>query len=104
MIDLSVAKQHLRIDHDSEDELIQMQIEAAIEYAAKYLNRSIIAHEHDRKMQRDIVINSSIKAAVLLVLGTLYENRENEIVGSITSPLKFGTKALLDPYRIKMGV
>ena len=104
MIDLDVAKQHLRIDHDGEDELIQMQVEASIECASNYLNRSIIASESDRKGLNDIVINSSIKAASLLILGALYENRENEIIGSITSSLKFGAKSLLDPYRIGMGV
>jgi uncharacterized phiE125 gp8 family phage protein len=39
-----------------------------------------------------------IKAAMLLLIGHLYEHRESEIVGTITSPLQFALNALLAPY------
>jgi uncharacterized phiE125 gp8 family phage protein len=39
-----------------------------------------------------------IRAAMLLLVGHLYEHRESEIVGTITSPLQFAVNALLAPY------
>lgn len=41
-----------------------------------------------------------IKAAMLLLIGHLYEHREEEVVGTITSRFSFATDALLSPYRI----
>ena len=42
---------------------------------------------------------SAIKAAVLLHVGTLYENRESVIIGTISSSLPLAYHALLAPYR-----
>ena len=50
-----------------------------------------------------IVINPSIEAAVLLILGSLYENREDETIASV-SELPKGALWLLDPYRLDWGV
>lgn len=50
-----------------------------------------------------IVINPSIEAAVLLILGSLYENREDETAASV-SELPKGALWLLDPYRLDWGV
>jgi len=41
---------------------------------------------------------------VLLTLGHLYANRENVIVGSAVSEMKEGTRSLLWPYRVGLGV
>lgn len=45
-------------------------------------------------------VPAPIKAALLLIVGHLYEHRELEIVGTITTSLKFSIEALLDPYRL----
>ena len=50
-----------------------------------------------------IVINPSIESAVLLILGSLYENREDETTATI-SELPKGALWLLDPYRLDWGV
>lgn len=42
------------------------------------------------------VFRSGIKAAA----GSLYENRETEIVGKVAAQLRFSTEALLWPYRV----
>jgi uncharacterized phiE125 gp8 family phage protein len=41
-----------------------------------------------------------IKSAMLLIIGHLYEHREMEIVGTISTPLNFAVDALLSPYRM----
>lgn len=104
MIGIDIVKTHLRVDFDDEDELIKVYIDAAIDSAEAYLDRSLIASEDQRKTPDDLVINGSVRAAILLTVGHLYANREQEIIGSITSELKFSARNLLMPYRIKLGV
>jgi uncharacterized phiE125 gp8 family phage protein len=41
-----------------------------------------------------------IKAAILLIVGTLFENRESIIVGVSVEDTPMSVKMLLDPYRI----
>ncbi|MCK9504702.1 MAG: head-tail connector protein [Porticoccaceae bacterium] len=41
-----------------------------------------------------------VKAALLLMIGHLYENREDSIVGAAISELPFGSRCLLNPYRM----
>lgn len=104
MLGIDIVKTHLRVDYDYEDELIGLYINAAINYAESFLDRSLIKSESERKSPDDLIINESIKAALLLTVGTLYANREQEIAGSITAELKFGVNSLLRPYRTKLGV
>ena len=65
IVSLSEAKSHLRVDQSDEDTLIQVYIDAAIDYVGNYLNCSNYPQ------------SASIKAAVLLLVGDLYENRES---------------------------
>jgi hypothetical protein len=55
-------------------------------------------------VSRGLVINNAIIAACLLILGNLYANREDVVIGTISSELPKGSTSLLMPYRIKMGV
>lgn len=41
----------------------------------------------------------AIRSAILLLLGHLYEHREDVVIGTIATELPRGAKALLDPYR-----
>jgi hypothetical protein len=60
--------------------------------------------QYNTKMtMQGIVINPSIEAAVLLILGSLYENREDETSIAINE-LPKGALWLLDPYRLDLGV
>lgn len=109
IITLEIARAHLRAD-DSDDNLIQIYLDAAEEQASEFMGRKIYATQDDLNAagggagDRPIVINASIKAAVLLTLGHLYTNREGNVTGSIVSELKEPSKALLMPFRINMGV
>lgn len=41
-----------------------------------------------------------VRAALLLLIGNLYENRESVVIGTISSELPMGVSMLLDPYKI----
>ena len=47
-------------------------------------------------------VPTSIKQALLLIIGSLYENRENEITGTIVSDVPFNAQCLLDLYRLPL--
>lgn len=51
-----------------------------------------------------IVINPSIEIAVLLILGDLYENREDTAAGGAFSNLPKGAEWHLNPFRTELGV
>lgn len=51
-----------------------------------------------------IVINDQIKAAMLLILGHLYENRQDVQADGRVAELPMGAMHILQPYREFMGV
>jgi hypothetical protein len=107
MIDLQIAKMHLRVDGEDEDELIQLYLKAAKRAASLYLNRTIYATEEDMGSDLDgLVLNEDVGAAILLQTAHLYENRESIslIQGSSFPEIQLGYKYLLNPYRLEMGV
>lgn len=73
----------------------------ALADATFYFKEALEAAERDA---RGIVINPSIQSACLLKLGHLFANREEVVTGTIATELPQGSKALLTPYRIGMGV
>lgn len=46
-----------------------------------------------------IVVNASVKAAMRLILGHLFENREGVVAGVTVAEVPMGVYALLRPYR-----
>ena len=105
MIDLALVKLHLRVDGDEEDALIGVYVQAALGHAMQYLNRRLIATEDAREGDCDaLVINADIQAAVLLLVGHLYANREEEAANTHIARLQFASHNLLVPYRLDMGV
>lgn len=50
------------------------------------------------------MLPEAIRRAILLIVGHLYENREQTVIGTIVSELPMGVLFLLQPYRLKMGV
>ncbi|NMZ18423.1 phage gp6-like head-tail connector protein [Pseudomonas rhodesiae] len=51
-----------------------------------------------------MLVNPSIRAACLLIAGNLYGNREDVVVGTISSELPMGSRSMLMPYRVELGV
>jgi hypothetical protein len=73
---------------------------AAVEYAeAVYA----AAQDSARRTRAGIVIDDMIRAGALLILGHLFENREDTVVGATVERLPQGSRAVLQPYRVSMG-
>lgn len=84
-ITLQQAKQHLRVEHDDEDDLIQTYIDAAEDWIAKRCGE----FEDFPK---------ALVAATLLFVGDLYENREIQFT-SIKMSTSKTMETLVAPYR-----
>lgn len=87
---LEEVKLHLRISHSLEDTIIQVYMDAADEYIRQFLNCPNPA------------INSAIKAAFLLLVGDLFENREAQQDKKLEE--NRAVMNLLYPYRENIGI
>ncbi|WP_159913037.1 head-tail connector protein [Pantoea sp. 18069] len=110
IVTLEQARLHLRVAGDSENSLIAIYLSAAEATAAEFLNRNVYATQAELEAAAEppeampIVINGAVQAAVLLILGHLYANRENSAIGVSAQELPMGAHSLLQPYRIGLGV
>ena len=89
MVDLMQAKQHLRVLHDDEDALIGSYLNAALAWAKNYTDFDFAGAEP---------IPADLAAAVLLVVGHLYENRA-AVTASAAVEIPLGAQILAHPYR-----
>ena len=80
------AKLHMRVDHDAEDEYIEGLILAAETHIGMYLGDDL-----------PDPMPAPVKAAVLLLVGDLYENRERQGDRTLTEGTAY--TLLLAPYR-----
>lgn len=64
--------------------------------AQKYAN----AKREARRAMSGIVVNATIRAAMLLTLGNLFVNRESDVIGVSVASLPSGVPELLRPYRV----
>lgn len=92
------AKQHLRVDHDFEKELIMSLCKACTEMAEHEMQRPILSRDAQTGIADDIAeVPAAVKTYVLLHVATLYENRASGLDKEL-KPSPF-LKFLLDPYR-----
>ena len=70
---------------------------ASIQTAGNGLLRAKVAHRH---AMDGMVVNEAIKAAVLLIVGSLYTQREDVVGGVSVAKLPNGAEWLLAPYRV----
>lgn len=111
LVTIEQARQHCRVDSD-DDQMLTLYAGAAEDAAQEFLNRRVYEDEDALAAAvlagtagcDPIVVNDAIRAAMLLTLGHLYANRENVVVGSAVSEMKEGTRSLLWPYRVGLGV
>lgn len=70
---------------------------AALQVAETAYMRALVAY---RQAFDGIVVNDTIKAAVLLTTAHLYANREDVVVGASVATLPNGADCLLQPYKV----
>ena len=87
---LSTAKAHLRVTASDEDSLIGLYVDAAEEHAEKWCDREF-----------GTPLPYSVTAAVLLIVGGLYENRESLVPTQLNA--NPAVEALLQPFRSYAG-
>lgn len=110
LVSLDRAREHLRVDAGTEGDLITLYLQAAEQSAVDYLNRQVFLNQVDldAAVAADtagdfpMVVNAAIQAAILLVLGHLYANRE-EVAGGGLAQIPYGARSLLWPHRINPG-
>ena len=85
MINMADAKLHLRVDHSEEDAAIQQMMEAAEVSVMDYLNLDTLPEA------------PPVTAAMLMLIGALYENRESVTDKPVSESVLF--TRLLAPYR-----
>lgn len=93
-ISVETAKKHLRVGDDTSlDEMIAQYLEMAVGIASDYTNRDVASYTEE-------TLPPAIKAAVLLILGTLFDNESDALVGRSVSQLPLTAEKLLLPWRV----
>ena len=88
LLTLDEAKLHCRIDHNDEDSLLGALIATATTAVADYMNVTSV----------DDTAPAPVKSAALLLVGSLYEQRESQ--GDRPYNKNPAFEALLNPYRV----
>lgn len=104
------ALAHLRINAGDEPNLL-LYMGAAEQALRDYTCRTFHANEALLKKavengsagQHPMVVNDAIIAAMLLILGHLYMNREDIVTGASSVELPMNSRYLLAHYRVGMG-
>lgn len=103
LVTLRQAKRHLRVHHDDDDDTISLYLGAAIASVQEYVDRIVYAVGGIPPSDDDgtaIEVTPAITAAILLLLGDLYENREADSQDTSSAMLPRAVRALLAPYRV----
>jgi uncharacterized phiE125 gp8 family phage protein len=68
--------------------------------------RFVAGYDADASSPPDLTANvpGNIRSAMLLIIGSLYEHREANIVGVSASHLPMGVEHLLRPHRVELGL
>lgn len=103
MINLDLIKIQCRVSTDDDDALLIQYLNASVGLAQNYLSRRIYENEdalNDAGDENGIVINETIKQALLMTISHFYEHREAIVTGITSKAVELGFRALLQPYRI----
>ncbi|QGM80715.1 head-tail connector protein [Otariodibacter oris] len=93
-IDIEEIKNHLRIDHDLDDELLEVLADSALEVAQNHIGKRFA----DTTTEETVQFTQGIKVGCLMFIGHLYANRE--IVSDVQLyEVPMAISALWNPYR-----
>lgn len=98
IVTLAEAKLHCRVDTAAEDDLLATYMDAASVYIRNFLNQEIPTNDDS-----PATYPATIKAAALLIIAGLYEQRSDKIVGTISEDNP-AVMNLLYPYRDELGI
>lgn len=87
LLPIEVIKRHLRVDHVGEDDLIELYAESALAWALWFCDNPKLVVAAD--------FPASFKAALLLLIGHSYANREAIVTGTIATELPMAVDSLL---------
>ncbi|MDY7070543.1 hypothetical protein PshuTeo2_05650 [Pseudomonas hunanensis] len=87
LLPIGTIRQHLRVDHEDEDELIELYAESALAWSLWYCDNPKLTQVSDFK--------ASFKTAMLLLIANSYANREAVALGTISTELPLGVESLL---------
>ena len=91
-VTLEEAKQHLRVDHDADDEFIKRLILSCTQLCEQEILHGIIDREGTSGFSKDVDhVPEAIKTWILIRVAERYETREGKPIPWV--------EALLDPYR-----
>lgn len=87
LLPISTIRQHLRVDHEDEDDLIELYAESALAWSLWYCDNP--------KHVQASAFKASFKAAMLLLIAHSYANREAVSVGTSGDEMPLGVTSLL---------
>ena len=110
MLELDIIKQHVRLELDfsEEDALLETYSVAAQRFVENRTGRTLYATKSEIPTDPEsgevtddsaLVLDDDITAAMLLLIGHWYANRESVVLGTITSELPMAVESLISPYR-----
>ena len=103
---------HCRADPEADATMVSLYLGAAIDAAQDYLGRKLFASqaELDAAVQAGnagempLVASYAVKAAILLICGHLFANREDVVAGLQSYAMPMGSRDLLRPHRKVQGL
>lgn len=87
LLSIELMRKHLRVDHQEDDDLIELYAESALAWALWYCDNPSFVLASD--------IPASFKSALLLLLGSSYAIREAVVMGVTVDKLPLGVESLL---------
>jgi uncharacterized phage protein (predicted DNA packaging) len=87
LLPIELIRKHLRLDYEDEDDLITLYAESALAWALWFCDNPKLVEVDD--------FPASFKAALLLLIGHSYANREAVVIGTITAEVPMAVESLL---------
>lgn len=112
ILTIQQAIEHCRADPEADAVMVELYLGAAIDAAQDYLGRKVFADEAALSAAvtagtagvDPMVATYAIKAAILLICGHLFANREDVVTGLQSHAMPNGSRDLLRPHRRSQGL